>query len=147
MGIFQRKRRNKSFEDSNRRFLSKTSGVTPDWLSSLIQGSLAANYDEYEAGAGISTSDAFQAQYNYKTMLEQMEFNAQMQEDAQAFNAQMQEDSQAFNAAEAEKQRFWEEEMYNEYQSPAAMVRQYSKAGLNPALAMTGGAQGPTSIS
>ena len=133
MGIFQRKRRNRSFEDSNRRFLAKTSGVTPDWLTSLIQGSLAANYDEYEAGAGISTSDAFQAQYNYKTMLEQMEFNKSMQEDAQAFNAEMQANSQAFNAAEAEKQRFWQEEMYNEYQSPEAMVRQYSEAGLNPA--------------
>ena len=118
MGIFQRKRRNRSFEDSNRRFLAKTSGVTPDWLTSLIQGSLAANYDEYEAGAGISTSDAFQAQYNYKTMLEQMEFNRLMQEDAQAFNAEMQEDAQAFNSAEAEKQRFWEEQMYNQYQSP-----------------------------
>ena len=105
MGIFQRKRRNRSFEDSNRRFLAKTSGVTPDWLTNLIQGSLAANYDEYEAGAGISTSDAFQAQYNYKTMHEQMDFNKAMQEDAQAFNAEMQEDAQAFNAAEAEKQR------------------------------------------
>ncbi len=146
MGIFQRKRRNRSFEDSNRRFLAKTSGVTPDWLASLIQGSLAANYDEYEAGAGISTSDAFQAQYNYKTMLEQMAFNAEMQDDAQAFNAEMQANSQAFNSAEAEKQRSWEEQMYNQYQSPQAMARQYEQAGLNPALAMTGGAQGPTSM-
>ena len=36
--------------------------------------------------------------------------------------------------------------MYNQYQSPQAMARQYEQAGLNPALAMTGGAQGPTSM-
>lgn len=28
----------------------------------------------------------------------------------------------------------WQEKMYNQYQSPAAMVRQYKEAGLNPAL-------------
>lgn len=35
------------------------------------------------------------------------------------------------NAREA---RQWEEDMYNKYNSPAAMVRQYEEAGLNPAL-------------
>lgn len=30
--------------------------------------------------------------------------------------------------------RNWQEKMYNQYQSPAAMVRQYKEAGLNPAL-------------
>lgn len=145
MGILSRKRRNNAYANATDRItrnLSSSSG----WLTDLINGSLARSYDEYESGAGISAADAFQAQYNYKTMLEQMEFNKLMQEDAQTFNAEMQANSQAFNAAEAEKQRFWQEEMYNEYQSPEAMVRQYSEAGLNPALAMTGGAQGPTSM-
>lgn len=145
MGIFQRRRRNNAYANATDR-VTRNLSASPGWLTDLINGSLAHSYDEYESGAGISSADAFQAQYNYKTMLEQMEFNRQMQEDAQAFNAEMQANSQAFNAAEAEKQRFWEEEMYNEYQSPEAMVRQYSEAGLNPALAMTGGAQGPTSM-
>lgn len=146
MGIFSRKRRNNAYNDATGRF-TRVLSPSPSWLRSLITGSLAHSYDEYEAGAGISPADAFQSQFNYNTMLEQMEFNRLMQEDAQAFNAQMQANSQAFNAAEAEKQRFWQEEMYNEYQSPEAMVRQYAAAGLNPALAMTGGAQGPVSMS
>ena len=145
MGIFQRKRRNNAYSNALYR-ITRNLSTSSGWLTNLIGGSLAHSYDEYEAGAGISTADAFEAQYNYKTMHEQMEFNQLMQEDAQAFNAEMQANSQAFNAAEAEKQRSWQEEMYNEYQSPEAMVRQYSQAGLNPALAMTGGAQGPTSM-
>lgn len=145
MGIFQRKRRNNAYANATDR-ITRNLSTSSGWLTDLINGSLARSYDEYESGAGISGADAFQAQYNYKTMLEQMEFNRLMQEDAQAFNAEMQEDAQAFNSAEAEKQRFWEEEMYNKYQSPSAMVQQYAEAGLNPALAMTGGAQGPTSM-
>lgn len=145
MGIFQRKRRNNAYTNATHR-ITRNLSSSPGWLSDLINGSLARSYDEYESGAGISAADAFQAQFNYKTMLEQMEFNKAMQEDAQTFNAEMQEDAQAFNAAEAEKQRFWEEQMYNQYQSPQAMASQYAQAGLNPALAMTGGAQGPTSM-
>ncbi len=34
--------------------------------------------------------------------------------------------------------RKWEEEMYNKYNSPSALVRQYNEAGINPAL-MFGG--------
>lgn len=145
MGILSRKRRNNAYANVTGR-ITRNLSTSSGWLTDLINGSLARSYDEYESGAGISSADAFQAQYNYKTMLEQMDFNRLMQEDAQAFNAEMQANSQAFNAAEAEKQRFWQEEMYNEYQSPQAMVRQYSEAGLNPVLAMTGGAQGPTSM-
>lgn len=40
-----------------------------------------------------------------------------------------------FNQRAARK---WEEDMYNKYNSPSALVRQYSEAGLNPAL-MFGG--------
>ena len=145
MGFIQRKRRNNAYANATDR-ITRNFSSSPGWLSDLVNGYLAHSYDEYESGAGISGSDAFHAMYNYKTMLEQMEFNKEMQEDAQAFNAEMQEDAQAFNSAEAEKQRSWEEEMYNQYQSPQAMARQYEQAGLNPALAMTGGAQGPTSM-
>ena len=120
MGIFSRKRRNNAYANATDRItrnLSSSSG----WLTDLINGSLARSYDEYESGAGISAADAFQAQYNYKTMLEQMEFNRFMQEDAQAFNAEMQANSQAFNSAEAEKQRFWEEQPYYQQQQECSI--------------------------
>lgn len=39
-----------------------------------------------------------------------------------------------FNRKEAEAARDWQESMYNQYQSPSAMVDQYKEAGLNPAL-------------
>ncbi len=145
MSVLTDKKRRSAYKKGIQRYTSSSSSSS-SWLTGLINSSLAQSYDEYESGAGISASDAFTAQYNYHTMLEQMEFNREMQEDSQAFNKEMQEDSQAFNSAEAEKQRFWEEQMYNQYQSPQAMARQYEQAGLNPALAMTGGAQGPTSM-
>ena len=103
MGILSRKKRNNAYANAIDR-ITRNLSSSSDWLTDLINGSLARSYDEYESGAGISSADAFQAQYNYKTMLEQMEFNRLMQEDAQAFNAEMQANSQAFNAAEAEKQ-------------------------------------------
>ena len=145
MSVVSSRRRKNAYKDITERFLGSLNGSS-GWLHDLISNSIANSYEGHESGAGISPADAFQAQYNYKTMLEQMEFNRLMQEDAQAFNAEMQENVQAFNAAEAEKQRFWEEQMYNKYQSPEAMVQQYAAAGLNPALAMTGGAQGPVSM-
>lgn len=39
-----------------------------------------------------------------------------------------------FNAAAVERERAWSEKMYNKYNSPAALVRQYQEAGINPAL-------------
>lgn len=44
-----------------------------------------------------------------------------------------------FNAKQAQLARDWQEEQYNKYSSPSAMVRQYEEAGLNPALAYNGG--------
>lgn len=145
MGIQSQRRRKNTYKDIAERFSGYMTGSS-GWLRDLINNSMANSYEGHESGAGISPADAFTALFNYKSMLEQMEFNRLMQEDAQAFNAEMQANSQAFNSAEAEKQRFWEEQMYNEYQSPEAMVQQYARAGLNPALAMTGGAQGPVSM-
>lgn len=48
------------------------------------------------------------------------------------FNAQ---ETARMNSREA---RDWEEDMYNKYNSPSALVRQYQEAGINPAL-MFGG--------
>lgn len=39
---------------------------------------------------------------------------------------------------ESDIARQWEEEMYNQYNSPSAMMRQYREAGLNPYLAASG---------
>ena len=39
-----------------------------------------------------------------------------------------------FSAAAAERERSWSEKMYNQYNSPAALVRQYREAGINPAV-------------
>lgn len=42
--------------------------------------------------------------------------------------------NRSFNRKEAQKARDWQEQMYNEYQSPEALLRQYEDAGLNPYL-------------
>lgn len=39
-----------------------------------------------------------------------------------------------FNSAAVERERAWSEKMYNKYNSPSALVRQYQEAGINPAL-------------
>lgn len=53
--------------------------------------------------------------------------------------------SRNFQSAEADKARQWQEDFYQQYESPAAKIRQYEEAGLNPAL-MYGGATGATSV-
>lgn len=54
-----------------------------------------------------------------------------------------QREANQFSASQAEIARDWQEEMYNKYESPQAMIRQYQDAGLNPAL-MYGGAGSPS---
>lgn len=63
------------------------------------------------------------------------------EKEAMQFNANQAELDRQFQSAEAEKARQWQEDYYQQYQSPAAMMRQYEQAGLNPAL-MYGGATG-----
>lgn len=50
------------------------------------------------------------------------------------WNAQQAEANRSFQSAEAEKARQWQEEYYQQYESPQARIRQYEEAGLNPAL-------------
>lgn len=50
------------------------------------------------------------------------------------WNAQQAEVNRSFQSAEAEKARQWQEDYYNQYESPQARIRQYEDAGLNPAL-------------
>lgn len=57
-----------------------------------------------------------------------------MQREQNAFNAQQADLNRQFQSREAEIARDWQEQQYNQYSSPSAMVRQYNEAGLNPAL-------------
>lgn len=50
------------------------------------------------------------------------------------WNAQQAEANRSFQSAEAEKARQWQEDYYQQYESPQARIRQYEEAGLNPAL-------------
>lgn len=52
-----------------------------------------------------------------------------------------QKEANQFSAAQAQLARDWSEKMYNQYESPRAMIDQYKEAGLNPAL-MYGGTIG-----
>lgn len=57
-----------------------------------------------------------------------------MQREQNAFNANQADLNRQFQSREAEIARDWQEQQYNQYSSPSAMVRQYQGAGLNPAL-------------
>lgn len=60
--------------------------------------------------------------------------NRKAQERQNAFNAEQARLNREFQSREAEIARDWQEEQYNKYSSPQAMVSQYRDAGLNPAL-------------
>lgn len=55
------------------------------------------------------------------------------QSEANQFTYGMQLQNQSFNAAEAEKQRQFQIDYYNQIQSPQAQVQAYKSAGVNPA--------------
>lgn len=54
--------------------------------------------------------------------------------EANAFSAEQASIARNFEAQQAEIARDWQEQQYLQYNSPAAMIRQYQDAGLNPAL-------------
>lgn len=60
-------------------------------------------------------------------------------EAAQAYNTSEREAAQAYQTSEREAQNQHAIDIYNMYQSPEALVRQYKAAGLNPRLAMDSG--------
>lgn len=60
------------------------------------------------------------------------------QKEQNAFTESQNQASMNFQANEAQKDRDFQEQMYNQYNSPQALVRQYQEAGINPAL-MFGG--------
>lgn len=50
------------------------------------------------------------------------------------WNAAQAQENRNFQSAEADKARQWQEDYYQQYESPQARIRQYEEAGLNPAL-------------
>lgn len=93
------------------------------------------------AAAGVSAlGNMFQQQQNKKMMREQMAWNTKEREASQAFTTSERLAQQGYQTGEREAQNDWSEYMYNQYQSPQALRDQYSAAGLNPALAISGSA-------
>ena len=66
--------------------------------------------------------------------------------DFMSYNSSEAATNREFQSAQTQLARQWQEDMYNKYQSPSAMVRQYQQAGLNPALMYSRGAT-PVSFS
>lgn len=55
----------------------------------------------------------------------------------------MNTENNMFNAKQAELARQFQEDFYNKYQSPSAMMAQYQDAGINPMLVAGQGAGSP----
>lgn len=68
------------------------------------------------------------------------------QKEMNAFNASQAALQRFFESEQADIARQWQEEQYNKYNSPSALVRQYQEAGINPAL-MFGGQTLPAATS
>lgn len=92
---------------------------------------------------GMFIQNGFNRQQNERQY--EQEFALQMMN--QAYNSNEAEKNRGFQAQQAEISRDWEEEMYNKYQSPSALMAQARDAGINP-LAVFGNAQsGPGGVS
>lgn len=66
--------------------------------------------------------------------LTQSGLNNRAQNRQNDFNSSQADLNRQFQAQEAQIARDWQEQQYNQYSSPQAMVRQYQDAGLNPSL-------------
>lgn len=61
---------------------------------------------------------------------------SKMNKRAERFGREENKLNREFQSIQAELARYWQEEMYNKYYSPSAMMNQFQKAGVNPALAV-----------
>lgn len=73
--------------------------------------------------------------------------NRDIHDSDNAFNSAQAQIDRDFQASQAQNQMDFQERMYQQYQSPEALVAQYESAGLNPALMMSEGAKFPGSFS
>lgn len=97
-------------------------------------------------GAAGTVAGLWQNYQNNKMMQKQMDYNTSEREASQRYNTSEREASQQYQTSEREAQNKYNEDMYNKYSSPQAMVEQYKAAGLNPRLAANGDGLG-TSVS
>lgn len=97
-------------------------------------------------GAAGTVAGLWQNHQNNKMMQKQMDYNTSEREASQRYNTSEREASQQYQTSEREAQNKYNEDMYNKYSSPQAMVEQYKAAGLNPRLAANGDGLG-TSVS
>lgn len=107
------------------------------WFSTGAAGSILG------AGLGAIGSVAgglIQQNQNKKMMREQMRWNTSEREASQNFTRSERLAQQGYQTAERNAQNDWSEMMYQNYQSPQALRAQYSAAGLDPALAISGNA-------
>lgn len=88
---------------------------------------------------GSFSSGLLQQNANKKMMREQMAWNTKEREASQDFTRAERLAQQGYQTSEREAQNEWSEQLYNQYQSPEALRRQYSAAGLDPAMAINGG--------
>lgn len=85
--------------------------------------------------------------YNKKLMQAQQAYNTSERLATQQYNTSEREAAQQYNTGEREAQNAYAEQMYNTYSSPAALVRQYEDAGLNPRLAIGSNTAGSVAAS
>lgn len=83
-------------------------------------------------------SGIIQNNNNKKMQREAMAHQTSEREASQQWQDQQRIASQGYQTSEREAQNAFSERMYNQYQSPDAMARQYEQAGLNPRLAVEG---------
>lgn len=100
-------------------------------------GSLASKAIPSVIGAVGSIGSTLLGNHSNQAM-----FNKQMK-----YNTSEREASQAYQTSEREAQNAYSERMYNQYQSPEALVRQYREAGINPRLAFDAGSAGNMAVS
>lgn len=97
---------------------------------------MASTIFDGSAGAGINAiSGLWQNRQNLKMMREQMAWQTKEREASQAYQTGEREAAQKWNSSERVAQNKYGEDMYNKYQSPIALSKQYKDAGLNPILA------------
>ncbi len=114
------------------------------WLASAITGG-SGILSGIVGGLFANNQAKKQYQYNSKLMDQQNAYNVAMYDRESTDQYNMQDIANKFSSSERQAQNEWNENQYLQYNSPEAMVRQYTAAGLNPQLAA--GQTGTASVS